>query len=89
MIEAGQLYLPREAMQMVDFKSELLGFPHTRFRDQVGALSQLMARVRSRQQIAAPINAGPQLYYEDDYGGSGGVGEDAPDDGDLPFDGDP
>lgn len=89
MIEAGQLRLPKEAPWLVDFKSELLGFPHTRFRDQVDALSQLMARVRSRQQVSPPINAGPLLYYEDDYGESGWIGEDAPDDGDPTFVGDP
>lgn len=64
MIEAGQLHLPREAPWLVDFKSELLGFPHTRFRDQVDALSQLMARVRSRQQVPIQVNAGPELMDE-------------------------
>ena len=66
MIEAGQLHLPKEAPWLVDFKSELLGFPHTRFHDQVDALSQLMARVRTRQQITIPLNAGPELM--DEYG---------------------
>lgn len=69
MIEAGQLILPREAPFLAEFKSELLGFPHTRFRDQVDALSQLMARVRSRQQVAPITLAGPELVGFDGYTG--------------------
>lgn len=68
MIEAGQLHLPKEAPWLVDFKSELLGFPHTRFRDQVDALSQLMARVRTRQQMPASVLVGPEICYEGDDG---------------------
>ena len=68
MIEAGQLHLPKEAPWLVEFKSELLGFPHTRFRDQVDALSQLMVRVRSRQQHVVPLNAGPEIVCVDDDG---------------------
>ncbi|MDR7102890.1 phage terminase large subunit [Croceicoccus sp. BE223] len=63
MIEAGQLHLPHEAPWLPDFKSELLGFPQTRYRDQVDALSQLLARVRSRQQEPVIQNEGPVLFY--------------------------
>lgn len=68
MIEAGQLHLPKEATWLVDLKSELLGFPHTRFRDQVDALSQLLAWIRLRQQVPIPRNVGPELMSEDDDG---------------------
>lgn len=68
MIEAGQLLIPREASWLPDFKSELLGFPQTRFCDQVDALSQLMARVRLEAHVPITINAGPELM--DEYGSS-------------------
>ena len=60
MIEAGQLILPREMPWLAEFKSELLGFPHTRFRDQVDALAQLLAHVRKSQQTTADTLAGPE-----------------------------
>ena len=67
MIEAGQLHLPREAPWAVDFKSELLGFPQTRFRDQVDAVSQLLARVRTWEQVPDEVIAGPVgfNFYDD------------------------
>ena len=43
MIEAGQLHLPRDAPWLAEFTSELLGFPSSRFDDQVDALSQLLS----------------------------------------------
>lgn len=73
MIEAGQLHLPREEPWLVDFKAELLGFPHTRYRDQVDALSQLLGRVRTWQQVPIQLNAGPELM---DEFGSGDYDED-------------
>jgi predicted phage terminase large subunit-like protein len=48
MIENGEMMLPTEAHWLAEFKSELLGFPNSRFADQVDALSQLLAWVRDR-----------------------------------------
>lgn len=75
MIEAGQLHLPHDAPWVPDFKSELLGFPQTRYRDQVDALSQLLTRVRARQQEPVIRNAGPELCFEDDWGTSWSGGD--------------
>jgi predicted phage terminase large subunit-like protein len=60
MIEAGQLFLPREAAWLAAFCSELLGFPNARHDDQVDALAQLMTWVRDREfgydiMVSAPI----------------------------------
>jgi predicted phage terminase large subunit-like protein len=43
MIEAGQLLLPKDAPWLGEFTGELLGFPNSRFDDQVDALSQLLS----------------------------------------------
>jgi predicted phage terminase large subunit-like protein len=58
MIEAGQLLLPKEAPWLAGFKQELLAFPSSRHDDQVDALSQLLAWVRTRSDdivVAGPI----------------------------------
>jgi predicted phage terminase large subunit-like protein len=57
-VEAGDLLLPKEAPWLSGFLKELLGFPNTRFVDQVDALVHLMAWSRSSfndQVIAGPI----------------------------------
>ncbi len=54
MIEEGQLLLPHDASWCAAFKSELLGFPNARHDDQVDALSQLLAYVRTLQARGEP-----------------------------------
>ncbi len=54
MIEAGQLLLPTDAPWLAAFKSELLGFPNARHDDQVDALSQLLAHVRTQVNRCEP-----------------------------------
>lgn len=71
MVEAGQLFLPREAHWLGEFKSELLSFPSGRYDDQVDALSQLLAWVRHRWADPTPTNEGPMLWTEDE-GWTGG-----------------
>lgn len=67
MIEAGLLYLPRNAAWLGAFEHELLGFPNARHDDQVDAISQLMSWLSRRHfEIVAP--EGPILMYMDDYG---------------------
>ena len=61
-VENGRLFLPTEASWLGELKAELLGFPNTRFLDQVDALTQMLEWVR--QQDAAPppmAMAGPEL----------------------------
>lgn len=65
-VEAGQLFLPPEAHWLGEFQSELLGFPSTRFDDQVDALSQLLEWVRERWSVPRPTIAGPEMWSEDE-----------------------
>ena len=51
-IEAGQVFLPRSAAWLDEFKSELLQFPHGRHDDQVDSLSQFLAWVGRRSSSA-------------------------------------
>ena len=41
-IEAGQAFLPQQAAWLDDFRAELLQFPHGRYDDQTGSLSQFL-----------------------------------------------
>lgn len=66
--EAGQLFLPKNAHWLDDFTKELLAFPSTRHDDQVDALSQLLAWVRTRWTNVSDTICGPILYVEDEYG---------------------
>ena len=40
--EAGQVFLPKRASWIDEFRTELLAFPYGRYDDQVDALSQLL-----------------------------------------------
>jgi predicted phage terminase large subunit-like protein len=62
MIEAGLLHLPREAPWLAEFKSELLGFPSSRYKDQVDALSQLLTWVDLQQRFEEPPPVGPIIF---------------------------
>jgi predicted phage terminase large subunit-like protein len=74
MVEAGQLFLPKEAHWLGEFKSELLAFPSGRFVDQVDALSQLLEWVRDKLSYRPIPNAGPILWSElDGFTGDTGV----------------
>lgn len=89
MVETGQMFLPKEAHWLGEFKSELLAFPSGRFDDQVDALSQLLDWLRQRLSYQPPLNAGPIVWSETDgfTGDIGGLGDE---DYDGPqFDGDP
>ncbi len=48
MIEAGKLYLPKNASWLAEFESELLSFPHAKHDDQVDALSQYINWIKNR-----------------------------------------
>lgn len=67
MVEAGQLLLPDEAPWLAELKSELLGFPSSRFDDQTDAVAQLLHWVRSRQTTQTSIT-GPIIVWTDDNG---------------------
>ena len=47
-IEAGHVYLPRQAQWLGDFRDELLQFPHSRHDDQVDSLSQFLNWIDQR-----------------------------------------
>jgi hypothetical protein len=72
LIEAGQLFLPREAPWLGEFKHELLAFPSARHDDQVDALSQVLSWVDRQDRFDGPA-AGPILFIDgrewsgDDY----------------------
>ena len=51
MIEAGRVYLPDDAPWLAEFTSELLGFPNSRYDDQVDAQSQLLAWMRTHDSF--------------------------------------
>ncbi|MGN6357711.1 MAG: phage terminase large subunit [Novosphingobium sp.] len=68
MIESGRLFLPKDAAWLAEFEAELIGFPNSRFDDQVDALSQLMGWIRQNDAIDPPMLAGPILFWTDDFG---------------------
>ena len=47
-MESGLMVLPKDAPWLGEFESELLGFPATRYDDQVDSLSQYFGWVRER-----------------------------------------
>jgi predicted phage terminase large subunit-like protein len=47
-IESGLMWLPKDAPWLAEFEAELLGFPGTRYDDQVDGLSQYFGWVRER-----------------------------------------
>jgi len=68
MIEAGRVHLPDDATWLAEFKTELMGFPNTRFDDQVDALSQLLDWVRLQDQFPPQISCGPIAFWIDEFG---------------------
>jgi predicted phage terminase large subunit-like protein len=61
MIEAGRVHLPLDAAWLAEFKAELLGFPNSRFDDQVDALSQLLEWLRRQDMNHSTPPAGGYL----------------------------
>lgn len=59
MIEAGRLHLPQSADWLGDYTAELLGFPTSRYDDQVDATAQLLIWVQEQEMFRAPEIAGP------------------------------
>jgi predicted phage terminase large subunit-like protein len=53
--EAGQVHLPREALWLAPFVSELLAFPNGRHDDQVDATSQALDHLTSRSVPPPPL----------------------------------
>jgi predicted phage terminase large subunit-like protein len=47
-IEAGRLFLPKEAPWLAAFMQEILAFPHGKFDDQVDALTQFLYWAQDR-----------------------------------------
>ena len=68
LIEAGRVYLPDDAPWLAEFTSELLGFPNSRYDDQVDALSQLLGWVRQSDMYHELPICGPILMYADGDG---------------------
>jgi phage terminase large subunit-like protein len=56
-IEAGHVYLPREADWLDSFLLELLAFPHGRYDDQVDSVSQFL-KWSAMQMTFDPTMAG-------------------------------
>ena len=54
-IEAGHVLLPREALWLDDFRTEILQFPRGRHDDQVDSVSQYLGWEGSRRIVDAPI----------------------------------
>lgn len=67
-VEAGQVYLPAQAHWLDEFRRELLAFPNSRHDDQVDALAQLLAWVRTSWIRHETLLCGPILYWQDDDG---------------------
>ncbi|MDP5220406.1 phage terminase large subunit [Ruegeria sp. 2205SS24-7] len=70
-IEAGELWLPEEALWLAEFERELLGFPNLKHDDQVDALTQLLGWSRPNHGYRPympgdiPGILGPGLYIGD------------------------
>ena len=67
-IEAGRLFLPREADWLGVFEHELLGFPNAKHDDQVDALSHLMTWLSRPRVEDYESDGGFEYCYIDEYG---------------------
>jgi predicted phage terminase large subunit-like protein len=54
-IEAGQVYLPREAPWLADFMNEILAFPRSKHDDQVDSVSQFLNWAELRETRSTAI----------------------------------
>jgi predicted phage terminase large subunit-like protein len=53
--EAGRVLLPREAAWLVDYETELLGFPSAKYDDQVDSTVQFLEWAEERNAYATPM----------------------------------
>jgi phage terminase large subunit-like protein len=68
--EAGQVYLPEQAPWLATFLHELLGFPKTRYDDQVDSVSQFLnwaeamhsREARYLEHLGSIYNGRPLVY---------------------------
>jgi predicted phage terminase large subunit-like protein len=58
-IEAGSVYLPKQAPWLDEFRHEIMAFPAGRYSDQVDALSQGLNRAFDRS--GGEFSCGPVL----------------------------
>ena len=61
-IEAGQVYLPKEAPWLDVFLTELLGFPNSKHDDQVDSVSQFLTWASGRAGRGPSVPAAPELF---------------------------
>lgn len=61
MVEAGQLLLPKDVIWLAEFRSELLSFPNGRHDDQVDAVTQLLAWVRTKLTHQESLGSPPEV----------------------------
>lgn len=61
-IEAGQVWLPRQASWLDAFRSELMAFPQGRHDDQVDSLSQFLTWITDRQRSRVSYGTTSGLY---------------------------
>lgn len=73
-IEGGQVYLPEDAPWLDTYLTELLGFPATKYDDQVDSTSQFLEWIRSRSHRSMAALGGPKVFigepsiFASDYG---------------------
>lgn len=66
-IEGGYVHLPREAPWLATFLNELLGFPNTKYDDQVDSTSQFLEYFRRDGRLSRSITCGPKIIEMDPY----------------------
>jgi len=69
MIQQDRLFLPERAHWLGDFTGEILGFPSSRYYDQVDALSQLLLWVQEKDMYRTPLLEGPEEMTTDEDDG--------------------
>jgi predicted phage terminase large subunit-like protein len=62
-IEAGEVFLPRSAAWLEEFKSELLQFPHGRHDDQIDSLSQFLNWIQKRHKSSFSCDWGTDMDH--------------------------
>ena len=62
-IEAGSVFLPRNAPWLDDFFREVLAFPASRYSDQIDALSQALNYIFNRPRVEwTDVALGPKVF---------------------------
>jgi predicted phage terminase large subunit-like protein len=65
-IEAGHVYLPKEADWLDSFLLELLAFPHGRHDDQADSVSQFLKWATMRRYREQSLSVGLPVVFEGD-----------------------